>query len=224
MNLAIHGLLLACLVGQASLPRQASLMGPGMAPRGASLRADLSARTLLELIPPGRDAQAEEGRKGKHEDLFKVINFVLLVGGLGYLLRKPLASFFLDRSASIRKSLEEGRKALEESQTKLQAVEEKLARLEEELRAFKASALREMDAEHERLRQASAEEAKIILEAARTQIEFAARVGLQELKSFATREAVKLAEDLIRQRLDVAGRSRLVQQFISQLETKAGQN
>ncbi len=213
MKLAIHGLLLTCLLGQASL------IGPGMAPRGASLRADQSARPALESSGGG---QAEEGQQGKHEGLFKVINFVLLVGGLGYLLRKPLAGFLLDRSASIRKSLEEGRKALEESQAKLQAVEEKLTRLEEELRAFKASQLREMDAEHERLRQASAEEAEKILEAARTQIELAARVGLLELKSFATHEAVKLAEELIRQRLDEAGRSRLVQQFISRLEGSRG--
>lgn len=197
------------------------MLGAGASHRTAALRPSFFTRPVLAQA---LGAPPEGGEEGKHEGVYKVINFLLLVGGLAYLLRKPLTSFFLDRSNSIRKSLEEGRKALEESQAKLQAVDEKLARLEEELRTFKASALREMDAEHTRLRQASAEEAEKILEAGRTQIELAARVGLLELKTFATHEAVKLAEEVIRQRLDEAGRTRLVQQFISRLETKPGQN
>ncbi len=203
MTCAIRALVLACVLGAGASHRAAGL-GPSFFTR------PVVAQTLD--VPP------EGGEEGKHEGVYKVINFLLLVGGLAYLLRKPLGDFFLGRSSSIRKSLEEGRKALEESQAKLKDVEEKLARLEEELRAFKASALREMDAEHARLRQASAEEAEKILEAGRAQIELAARVGLLELKTFATHEAVKLAEELIRQRLDEPGRTRLVQQFIARLE------
>ena len=45
-------------------------------------------------------AEHEEKSEGhEHELLFKVINFAILVGGLGYVLRKPLANFFVQRSA-----------------------------------------------------------------------------------------------------------------------------
>ena len=57
------------------------------------------------------------------------------MGALAYILRKPLADFFAQRSASIRSGLEEGRKALEASQAQLKAVEEKLQHLEEEIAA-----------------------------------------------------------------------------------------
>lgn len=202
-------MVLACVLGAAASPRTAPL-GPSDFTRPVLAQA-------LALPPDG-------GEERKHEAVYKVINFVLLVGGLAYLLRKPLADFFLGRSAAIRKSLEEGRKALEASQAQLRAVEEKLARLEAELRAFKASAQEEMQAEHERLRQAAVQDAEKVLETARAQMELAARAGLLELKKYATEEALKLAEELIRQRLDEAGRTRLVRQFISRIETKPGQN
>jgi F-type H+-transporting ATPase subunit b len=144
---------------------------------------------------------------------------VLLAGGLGYVLRKPLADFFSARSASIKRSLEEGRKALEASQAHLQAVEEKLRHLEEEIAAFKASAAWEMEVERQRLRQAVADEAEKILESARAQMETATRAAKIELRIYVAQQAVELGEELIRQRLDDASRSRLVSQFIARLDS-----
>lgn len=173
--------------------------------------------------PPGGE-QTATSKAEDREQFFKVINFILLVGGLAFLLRKPLAGFFLYRSDTIRKSLEEGRKALEASQAQLRAVEEKLGKLEEEIQAFKASALREIEAERERLRQETAGETERSLEAARLRIESATRAGVLELKRFAADEALKLAEAIVRERLDEASRRQLVNQFIAQLEAKQRQN
>jgi F-type H+-transporting ATPase subunit b len=172
-----------------------------------------------------RAAAAEEkGSEPARALFFKVINFVLLAAGLGYVLRKPAADFFRSRSVSIQKSLEEGRKALETSQAQLQAVEEKLRHLEEEIAAFRASAAREIEAERQRLQKAAAEEAARILESARAQMETAVRGAKLELKKHAAREAVTLAEGLIRERLDESGRRRLVSQFAATLRAKEPKN
>ncbi len=161
--------------------------------------------------------EAKEGKAEKNELLFKIINSVILVAALAFILRKPLAEFFTQRTASIRRSLEEGRKALEASQTQLRAIEEKLARLEEEIRALKVSAVQEMAAERERLRRATAEVAEKILEFARAQLETATRAAKLELKAYAAQEALKLAEDLIRERLDPASQKQLVSRFVGGL-------
>lgn len=166
----------------------------------------------------------EEGEGQKHEALYKWINFLLLAVGLTFILRKPLAQFFAGRSASIRKSLDEGRKALEASQAQLQAVEEKLRHLEEEIAAFKASAGRETEAERERLRQAAAEEAEKILASARAQMETAAQAAKLDLRIYASQQAVELAEEMIRQRLDDASRRRLISQFMAKLKAKETKN
>ena len=165
-------------------------------------------------------AAKEEKSESSRELIYKIINFAILVGGLGYVLRKPLAEFFSTRSASIRKSLEEGRKALEASQAQLQAVEERLQHLEAEIAAFKASALTEMEADRQRMKQAIGEEAARILESARAQTEIAVRGAKLDLKSYAARKAVALAEEMILTRLDDSGRRRLAAQFAASLESK----
>ncbi|MGD0923506.1 MAG: ATP synthase F0 subunit B [Terriglobia bacterium] len=190
----------ACLLGSAGLFRASS--------------AD--SRYVAASVTAG-----EEGGEPKHEALFKWINFVILAGGLAYVLRKPLREFFTQRSASIRKSLEEGRKALEASQAQLQAVEEKLQHFEEEMAAFRAAALREMDAERERLRQATAHEMEKMLASVQTQMEMTTKQARVELKLYAAEQAVEMAQKMIGQRLDEAGQQRLVRQFMAGL--KAGQ-
>jgi F0F1-type ATP synthase membrane subunit b/b' len=99
-------------------------------------------------------------------------------------------------------------------------VEEKLQRLEEEIAAFKASAAREMEAERQRWKLAEAEEAEKILQAARAQTEVAVRAAKLELKSYAAEQAVQLAEEIIRRRLDEAGQKRLVNDFLAEVKSQ----
>jgi F0F1-type ATP synthase membrane subunit b/b' len=106
----------------------------------------------------------------------------------------------------------------------MKAVEEKLQHLEEEIAEFKASAEREMEAERQRLKVAAAEAAEKIVQSARAQTDAAARAAKLELKMFAAQQAVKLAEEMIRQRLDDAGRKKLVADFLTEVESRTHQN
>jgi F0F1-type ATP synthase membrane subunit b/b' len=160
---------------------------------------------------------AAEGGETQYPERYKVINFVLLVGVLTFLVRKPLAEFLVQRSASIRYKLEQGRRALAATQAQLREIEQKLNQLGEEIRAFKEEAAREARAERDRLRKTTAEEAEKILELARAQIETATRAGVRELKRYAAREALKHAEELIRERLDDATHRQLVSRFVGEL-------
>jgi F-type H+-transporting ATPase subunit b len=170
-------------------------------------------------------AEHEEKSEGhKHELLFKWINFVILVGGLGYVLRKPLANFFVQRSASIQKSLDEGRKALEASQAQLQAVEDRLRRFEEEMASFRAAALEEMKAEREHLRRMTATEIEKLMDSLRVQMEVATKQARLELKLYGAQQAVEMARQMIGRRLDDAGQRRLVADFVARLEAKQVQS
>jgi F-type H+-transporting ATPase subunit b len=178
------------------------------------------------LVRANDSGTATKGESSElpHELLYKTINFLILVGGLSYVLRKPLAEFFAGRTASIQKGLDEGRTALEASQARLRAVEEKLRGQEAEIAEFKASAAREMAAESQRLERTTAEEAERILESARAQTSAAVRSAGLELKKYVAQKAVAMAEELIRARLDDAARQRLVTQFVTNLETNERKN
>jgi len=187
----------------------------------ASLQVVARTRSLnvsLAFIPAAESD--EEGKKEGRELIYKVINLAILVGALAYLLRKPAAEFFAQRSRSIRTGLEEGRKALGASQAQLKTVEEKLKHLEEEIAEFRASAAREMEAERQRLKLAEAEAAEKIIQSARAQTEAAARAAKLELKIYAADQAVKLAEEILRKRLDDPGRKKLVGDFLSEVESQ----
>jgi len=199
----VGGLLAVCYLG---------LAGPAAPARTPASNAGLAYAPAPE--------SGEEGKKEGRELVYKLINLSILVGALAYLLRKPAADFFAQRSASIRTSLEEGRKALESSQAQLKTVEEKLKHLEEEIAEFKAAAAREMEAERQRLKVAAAEAAEKIIQSARTLTEAAARAAKLELKTYAAQEAVKLAEEIIRQRLDGEGQKKLVADFLAEVESQ----
>jgi len=184
-------------------------------PSFGAVVAHMGHERIRQAVPA---QHAEQGSREGHEEIYRWINFLLLAGGLVYVGRKPLAQFFTQRSAAVRKALDEGRKALERSQAQLSAAEAKLRHLEEEIAALKATAEREMQSERQKLREAAASEAEKIRESARAQIELALRGATLELRIQAAQQAVELAEQMIRQRLDDAGRSRLVGRFISGLK------
>jgi F-type H+-transporting ATPase subunit b len=170
----------------------------------------------LLMAPP--EEPADEGKAETKELIYKTINFILLVGGLIYVLRKPLGMFFAARSAEIREGLEAGRKALAESQARMSAIEEKLRHLEEEIAAFKDSATREMEAERERMRSATMAETEKMLESARSRMEITTRATKLELRLYVADQALKQAEQMIRGRLDDVTRSRLVSQFVARIQ------
>ena len=169
-------------------------------------------------------ASAEEGEGGTHSPIYRWINFFILVGGLAYVLRKPLAQFFAQRSDSIRKGLDEGRLALDASGARLRAVEDRLAHFENEMAAFRETANREMAEERERLRQSSAREAEKMMESVRLQLDTAGKAARLELRRFAGEQAVALAEQMIRARLDESGQRLLVDQFVARLARKENSN
>jgi len=217
-------MLLSPLGGMARALECGSLL-PLSQPAFAVLGARRQQAAALQMAGQAPEAQpAEREEKGgesngesPHALLYKLINFLVLVGALGYLLRKPLGDFIRQRAQTITESLQQGRHALGAAQDRLSAIEAKLAHHDAEIRAFKESATHEMEAELQRLRQAAREESERTLAFARMQMDVATRAAGLELKRYTALEAVVLAEGIIRQRLDDQGRRRLVSRFVEGL-------
>ena len=77
-------------------------------PTAALLTGRLGASKLPHSGKQGGEAEGES----PHALLYKIINFLILAGALGYLLRKPLSDFFRQRAQTITESLQQGRHAL----------------------------------------------------------------------------------------------------------------
>ena len=153
-----------------------------------------------------------------NELIYKVINFAILIGVLTYLLRKPLSGFLARRTSEIQAGLEKGRNALEESNTRLKRVEEKMKGMEDTIAELRTESEREEKTELNRLRKAAEAEADRIMSSAKNEIEGAGRAARLDLKRYAVNQAIRLAEEHLRQNINKKQSVGLIERFLTNIE------
>jgi F-type H+-transporting ATPase subunit b len=144
-----------------------------------------------------------------------LFNFAVIAAVIVWFSRKSLPGMFRDRTASIRKAMEEARQASVEANTRLSGIEQRLARLDDEIGAMRAAAEKEAAAEEERIKAATADEVRKIADAAGQEIAAAAKTARRELTAYAADLAVTLAKKQIS--VDAATDQGLVRRFADQL-------
>jgi F-type H+-transporting ATPase subunit b len=153
--------------------------------------------------------------------LFRWLHFVIIFGGLGYLLFRKGPALFRRRAETIVAAITESTRVKEEAERKLREAQERLDRLESEVAGLRAAAQREAAAEAERIRALAAEEARKIERAAQLEIEAAERAARMELKALAARLAVDRAEALIRKQMTPQAEAALLESFVQNLARSA---
>jgi len=144
-----------------------------------------------------------------------ILNFVVIAAAIAWFARKSLPGLFRDRTAYIRKAIEEAQRASIEANQRLGAIEKRLTHLDEEIAAMRASAEKEAAEEEKRIQAAAAEEARKVAEAAGQEVAAVAKAARRELTAFAADLAVTLASRQIH--VDTATDQWLVQRFANQL-------
>jgi F-type H+-transporting ATPase subunit b len=127
---------------------------------------------------------------------------------------------FRNRTASIQKFLEEARKASEDANKRLSEIESRLSRLDHEISGMRAMSEREAAAEEERIKAATADESRRIVESAQQEIAAATKAARRELTAYAADLAVTLASKQIK--VDATTDQALVRRFAQQLSGDEG--
>jgi len=172
---------------------------------------------------PEAAAGSEEKTEEKKEEpspmteVFRWFNFLLIVGGLGYLIKKLLVPFLNERSRLIREDMDRSAKALVDADQRLAMIEDKLKSLDEELASLRQGAAHESRAERERIEQGATADASKILAAAEQEIEAAIKAARQELKLFTSELALGLAEKKIRDSMTPESDQLLLRAFVQDL-------
>jgi F-type H+-transporting ATPase subunit b len=173
---------------------------------------------VLLVVLAALPALAAEGGEDPSSDLlttvFKWINFITVFGALGWLLRKPMRAFFTGQREAIQAAINEGREATKQAQQRMAEIEQRLARLDQEVEALRQEATANAAAEQQRIRGAARREAERILATAQAEIESTSRAARLELRAYAARLAVNLAEQHIRQRLTPETHVTLFESFV----------
>jgi|ERR1051326_362202 F-type H+-transporting ATPase subunit b len=163
------------------------------------------------------EAHSEEGEEG-HMEPWKWANFIVLAGGIGYLIGKNAGPFFDGRNAQIRKEMTEAAAARKEADMRAAEVDRRLANLENEIATLRAEANQESEGEARRLAQQTAAEVSKIQAHAEQEIVSAGKAARMELKRYSAKLAIGLAEQKIRARMTPASEDDLVRSFVDHLK------
>jgi len=159
------------------------------------------------------------------DELFwKWANFILLAAGAGYLLAKHLPKFFKSRSADIQKDITEAQQTKLAAEKRAAEMDARLRSLGAEIESFRAHAKVEMEQEAIRIRQETAHQIEKMQKQAEQEIESAGHLAGKELREYAAKLALDLAEQRIRTRLDAGTEAGLVDDFTKDLQQQGSKN
>ena len=150
-------------------------------------------------------------------EAWKFLNLFIFVGAIVYLLKKPLGTAFKTKRETIRQELVRAKQERDAALSKLAEVETRFQNLQAETAAIQAQSQREAEAEAGRILEQTRHDVEKLRENARREIEAAGAQAKRELKRFSANETVRIAEEMLRGKMDNAESSRLISNSIAEL-------
>jgi F-type H+-transporting ATPase subunit b len=148
----------------------------------------------------------------------KVVNFLVLFGGLYFLLRKPLGEFLERRAREIDSAIREAKKDRQEMEEQVLLSSERLSKLEEEIQKIRTDAQEQGIKRKEQVLQAAEKEASKIREWNRQEIDMFYQAKIRELKTQAAEWATALARRNIEEKMTPEKQILILELSIDKLE------
>jgi F-type H+-transporting ATPase subunit b len=125
------------------------------------------------------------------------LNFAIIAGVLVWASKKFLPGLFRSRTEFIQKAMAEARKASEEATQRLTSIESRLSKLDSEIAGIAKQAERDTAEEEARIKAATEEDIRKVIESAEQEIVAAGKAARRELTRHAADLAVSLAQTQI---------------------------
>ena len=177
--------------------------------------------------PPAAGAHGAEGAAHSTEaahpesiwpTIARLFNFAVLVGGLIYLLRSPLAQHLASRRQQIRGGLEAARETTATATAQLAEIDRRLQTLPAELEALRQRGVAEIATEEQRIQAKAEAERQRLVEDMQRDVDVRVRVARKRLAEDAADLAVGLAAERVRQTISEADQARLIDRYATQVK------
>jgi F-type H+-transporting ATPase subunit b len=156
-------------------------------------------------------------------ELWKWPNVILLAGLLGWLIKKHGAPLLAVRSEEIRQGLEAGEKAKADAEARAAGVQKKIANLDQEISALREASRADLERETERIRRDGESEMRRIEQHTAGEMVSIGKQAQMELRQYAAKLALDLAEQKIRGRMSPEIQSTLLANFSGDLSRRAAE-
>ena len=189
--------------------------------------AEHSPQPAAEHAQPAGDHATGEHAGEEHSVwaglLWPTINFLILVGGLWWFLKEPVAGYMRDRHSTIRKELVEAANVKAAAAAQLAEIDAKLRALPGEIEALRTRGSEEIAAEEQRIAAAATAERERLLEQTRREINLQLRLAKRELVEHAANLSLQLATDRLRQQITPDDHNLLVDRYLEQVKKNPGE-
>jgi F-type H+-transporting ATPase subunit b len=163
-------------------------------------------------------AEAEAAPPNNWSDfILRTIAFVIVVGVLYKLLKKPIVDFLGSRREEIKTLLAELETKTEQAKAEHEKVQAKLATLEAETKRIVDELIAEGEAEKQKIIEAAHREAAYIQQQAEIAIEQEVQTARDGLKDEVAELSVAAAESIIQKKIRAEDQQRLISEFMAKV-------
>jgi len=165
------------------------------------------------VTPPAEPAP-EDSSAGQ---VFRRLNFLLVFGGLTFLIAHSAPAFFRARAEEVSREITEAAAKKSEADARLREAEAGLAQLDQAQAKMRADAQRDFAAESERIRKATAADMEKVDHTADIEIDATTRMALIELRAATARIAVQRATAMVSEQMTPGRRELIFRKFVANL-------
>jgi F-type H+-transporting ATPase subunit b len=160
---------------------------------------------------------AEEHAESPWAVVFRWVNFLILFGGLGYLLKAPAVQFFESRQTAIRSGLENAHQAQEEAQVRMSEIEKRLGSLSLEVAELRRQAEQESASDREGILAEARRDVERVMEQSKQEVERVARSVEKDIKEHIADLVIDHAGRTLRTEMTQDDQKRVIVRFINDL-------
>jgi len=175
---------------------------------------------LIAQEPARTPESAQQAESGDPWIWWKWLNFLILAGGLGYLISKHAPALYQARSREIQQAMTDAAKAAKDAEVQAAGIEQRLRNIQAEIENLRQSARAEMEAEGERIRKETEHHLARIQEQSVQEIALMTRAGRDELRRYSAELALGLSVQRIQARMTPEIQQRLVDGFLDDLRSR----
>jgi F-type H+-transporting ATPase subunit b len=170
------------------------------------------------LLASGDAGHGEGEAKGwVATDTQRVMNFVVLAGGLYFLLRKPASKALRARIDGIEKQLEDLEARKQAAEKELAGYADKIARLDQEAGQIVAEYERQGQEARARIIEEAKSAAQKLEEQAKRNIEYEMKSARERLQADVVEKALQKAESRLKERMTVEDQDRLIDEYLAKV-------
>jgi len=180
----------------------------------------LMGTSVLAGEEQGERSNAEHSNKEDKPEpnpLWKWINLLVLISGIGFLLRKPAGDFFESRKKDITGGLDRARAAQEESGRRMAEIERRMSRLSQEIASLKTQADAESAQERETMLAQAKRDMERLVDQSRQEIDRIARGIERDIKGKIADAVINHAGRTLETQMTEDDQKRVVVRFLKKV-------